>query len=65
MSTAGLRHAEPTHYRPLQYRPATRPARHPGETPPSGDLPEDLAARMLNARHRNLAEPASAGELAR
>ncbi|MER5617811.1 hypothetical protein [Streptomyces sp. NPDC002215] len=61
MSTAGLRHAEPTHYRPLQ----TRPARHPGETPPSGDLPEDLAARMLNARHRNLAEPASAGELAR
>lgn len=47
----------------LAQRPtATQPPRFPGETPASGNLPDDpeWAARMLDARQRDLIEHADA-----
>ncbi|MET8746375.1 hypothetical protein [Streptomyces sp. NPDC004728] len=67
MNTAGLSERRAAALRALTQRAATpRPSRFPGETPASGDLPEDpeLAARMLDARHRDFLDTKVAGPLA-
>lgn len=56
MTDVGLNARRATALHALSKRPSTRPPRFPGETQPSGNVPDDpdLAARYFNARFHGL-----------